>query len=104
MFLVALTALFSLGYLTYRIYIKSLYLDSGMAIATKDKKEWGWIQSLHFKDPFLQNDIRLLLRNKRSRSTLFLSLFFLAYGLMFYKDVDISNMTTSPLRYSFPCL
>lgn len=95
LFLAAIIALLGLGYLTYRIYIESLYIDSGMAIASKNKKELSWLQSLNIKDPFLQNDIRLLLRNKRSRSTLFISLFFLAYGLFFYKDVDIHDVSNS---------
>lgn len=95
LFALAVLAGLGLGYAVFHIYLKNLYLDAGMAITVKKKKEWKWIQQLNAKDPFLQNDIRLLIRNKRSRSTLFLSLFFLAYGLMFYKDIDISNMANS---------
>ena len=95
LFALAVLAGLGLGYAVFHIYLKNLYLDAGMAIASKEKKEWKLLQQLNAKDPFLQNDIRLLIRNKRSRSTLFLSLFFLAYGLMFYKDIDISNMANS---------
>ena len=95
LFSLAILAVFGLGYAVFNLYLKNLYLDAGMAIASKEKKEWKWLQRLNAKDPFLQNDIRLLVRNKRSRSTLFLSLFFLAYGLMFYKNIDISNMANS---------
>lgn len=95
LFILAMLAGLGLGYAVFHIYLKNLYLDAGMAITAKNNKEWKWVQRLNAKDPFLQNDIRLLVRNKRSRSTLFLSLFFLAYGLMFYKDIDISNMANS---------
>lgn len=95
MFSLAVLAVIGLGYVAYNIYLKNLYLDVGMAVAKENKKEWNWIQKLNTKDPFLQNDIRLLFRNKRSRSTLFLSLAFFGYGLLFFKDVDIHSLAAS---------
>lgn len=95
MFTLAVLAIIGLGYATYHIYLKNLYLDVGVAIAKENKREWNWIQKLNMKDPFLQNDIRLLFRNKRSKSTLFLSLGFLGYGLLFFKDVDVYSLSAS---------
>lgn len=102
LFSLAALAVIGIGFFTYHVYLKNLYLDAGMAVATKDRKEWHWLQKLHAKDPFLQNDVRLLLRNKRSRSTLLLSIVFLGYGLMFFKNVDITSLSasTSSLLFS----
>lgn len=95
LFSLVVLAVIGIGYFAYRIYLNNLYLDVGMAVAKENKREWHWLQKLNTKDPFLQNDIRLLIRNKRSRSTLLLSVVFLGYGLLFFKDVDIFNLATS---------
>lgn len=84
-----------LAYLAYRNYLSNLFLDSGVAIQTKNSKNWNWIENLSTKDPFLQNDIRLLVRNKRSKSTLFISLLFLCYGLMFFKDIQVFEISSA---------
>lgn len=81
-----------LGFIAYKNYLNNLYLDSGIAIPSRNHKDWKWLESLGNQDPFLQNDIRLITRNKRSRSTLLLSLLFLCYGLMFFKDINVMEV------------
>lgn len=95
LFLLPILAALGIGYASYRTYLKNLYLDVGMAISTNSTKSWKWIEGLNTKDPFLQNDIRLILRNKRSRGTLFISLLFLGYGLMFFKDIDVLSTSSA---------
>lgn len=102
MILFPILAVLGVGYASYHIYLKNLYLDVGMAISTNTTRNWKWVEGLNTKDPFLQNDIRLILRNKRSRGTLFISLIFLAYGLLFFKDVDVlsTSSAVSSLMFS----
>lgn len=95
--LLAFSALLVIVYFTYKIYLSNLYLDEGVAIKNKHTKIWGWADNLHTEDPFLQNDIRLILRNKRSRGTLFVSLVFIAYGLYFYYSMKVFNNSINPL-------
>lgn len=69
----------------YRFYFKNLSLDS--AIVTK--KEIYKYYDLNFLNrfgtlaPFLKLDLKLLTRNKRTRTVLYMSLAFLLYGLFF---------------------
>lgn len=95
LFILPILAILGIGFISYRTYLKNLYLDVGMTISRNNTKNWKWMEGLNTKDPFLQNDIRLILRNKRSRGTLFISLLFLCYGLMFFKDIDINNTSAA---------
>lgn len=93
MFLLPITIVLGLTYFAFRDYLNNLYLDAGIAIPTKRSKNWDWIEGMSTKDPFLQNDIRLILRNKRSKGTLFLSVLFLFYGLLFFKEIDVFDIS-----------
>jgi len=74
--------LFSLAfYFNWNLLKSNFYLD----IDVKKKKN---IISLDWADNFgelISNEIKLILRNKRSKNTFFISLIFLLYGLLFYK-------------------
>lgn len=65
---------------------RKFYLDDTLKEQTKsaDKKEFLWVRRFGDIAPYLQQDLKLIFRNKRPRSTGFLSLLFLAYGLFFY--------------------
>lgn len=82
-------------YLAFRMYLKNVYLDVGMSVSNTKNKNWQWLEGLNSEDPLLQNDMRLILRNKRSKGTLFMSLLFLGYGLLFFKDIDVFNTTSA---------
>ncbi len=70
----------------YRFYFKNLSLDSAVVV----KKETYKYYDLNFLNrfgklaPFLKLDIKLLTRNKRTRTVLMMSGLFLLYGLIFF--------------------
>ncbi len=86
-FLVVVVASYLLYLLVmcYRFYFKNLSLDSAVVV----KKETYKYYDLNFLNrfgklaPFLKLDLKLLTRNKRTRTVLYMSLAFLLYGLFF---------------------
>ena len=81
---IALTAI--LGVLTFRFYRNNLYLDGGLALKQKAAKteDFSWLNRFGTAGTFIKNDIRLIKRNKRARTTVVMSFFFLFYGLLFF--------------------
>jgi hypothetical protein len=65
-----------------------MYLDAGLQVAKKEAKQiqLGWLNRFGRTAIFIKNDIKLILRNKRSKMTLWISLMFLFYGLLFFTD------------------
>lgn len=68
-------------------YLKNnLYLDASL----KNKNEeigtanFSWTKKFGNIAPFLQNDLKLIWRNKRPKATIWMSLLFAAYGMVFY--------------------
>ena len=43
-----------------------------------------WLDRFGKGSTFLKNDLKLILRNKRSKTTVFMSVLFLFYGLLFF--------------------
>lgn len=72
--------------LNYGYFHQALYLDD--LVQKKEEtvylKEYTWLNRFGLMGIFLKNDLRLLFRNKRARTTLWMSLMFLAYGLLFF--------------------
>lgn len=88
-------AAFGMYLYNYRYFYKSLYLDDAIKVKTQiaDSREFTWLERFGLMGTFFKNDLRLILRNKRSRNTLWMSFFFLFYGLLIfggdtYKDND----------------
>lgn len=76
-------------------YLKSnFYLDSGLkGKATKiEATDLSWTKRFGSIAPFLQLDLKLIWRNKRPKTTVWISLLFLAYGLFFYPNDAYGNM------------
>ena len=65
---------------------KHMYLDAGLAIRQAEGKteEYAWLNRFGNLGTFLKNDIKLIRRNKRSRTTVLISVLFLFYGLFFF--------------------
>ena len=80
--------LFFLIYSAYEYFKKRMYLDGGLATKQEVAKteEYLWLNRLGNLGTFLKNDIRLIKRNKRSRTTVIMSFLFLFYGLLFFTD------------------
>jgi hypothetical protein len=71
---------------SFLYFKKNMYLDAGLAskqeIATT--QEYAFLNRFGNLGTFLKNDIRLILRNKRSKMALLGGVFFLFYGLLFF--------------------
>lgn len=79
-------ALLVLYIISFRFFKSNLYLDAGLAVKTSEGKteDYSWLNRFGTLGTFLKNDIRLIRRNKRSRTTVMISILFLFYGLLFF--------------------
>ena len=86
LFLIPVWVLAGLYLFTFKYLKKNLYLDAGLSvkqdIATTENL--SWLNQFGTVGTFLKNDIKLIKRNKRSKTTIFLSVVFLFYGLLFF--------------------
>lgn len=86
MFLLPVLATVSLYYYTFNYLKSNLYLDTGLA--TKHEivttENLNWLTKFGSLGTFLKNDIKLIKRNKRSKTTVFMSVLFLFYGFIFF--------------------
>ncbi len=83
-------------WVTYKDLKENLYLDAYMEEKQgfSGAADLSWTSRFGALAPFLQLDLKLIWRNKRTKSALWLSLAFLAYGLFFYTNpkFDGGNM------------
>jgi len=86
MAIIPVLILCSVAYSAFLYFKKRIFLDSGLSekidIATTDNM--AWLDRFGKLSTFLKNDIKLLMRNKRSKKTVFISVLFLFYGLLFF--------------------
>tara|TARA_R110002073_G_scaffold123234_1_gene266807 strand:+ start:94744 stop:96222 length:1479 start_codon:yes stop_codon:yes gene_type:complete len=63
-----------------------LFIDSAVKVKTKDAKtsDYTWTRRFGDMAPFMQLDLKLIMRNKRTKSTMFMMIIGLVYGLFFY--------------------
>lgn len=73
-------------YMTYKYLLGQLYLDVGLKkeIAVAQTENYTWLNKYGTLGSFLKNDIRMIRRNKRSKTTATMSILFLFYGLLFF--------------------
>lgn len=93
-FVVPILLVVFLYMLNFKHFRQRFYLDTGLAITSKVAKteNYEWLSRYGFVGTFLKNDIRLITRNKRSKSTVLASVLFLFYGLLFFTDtVEVYN-------------
>ena len=86
-----LIPLFILGvvyYVNYIFLMKKLYVDGSLKAKTKTASttDLTWTRRFGTIAPFLQLDLKLLWRNKRPRSSIFILIIGLLYGLFFYPN------------------
>ena len=84
----------------YRILRKKLYIDNSLKSKASEAKTSNLEWTRRFGDvaPFMQLDLRLIMRNKRSKSSLFIIIIGLLYGLFFYPQKIYLEM---PFVYVF---
>lgn len=70
------------------------YLDAGLKEKSKnaDTKEFLWTRRFGDLAPFLQQDLKLIWRNKRPKTSIYMSLLLLGYGLIFYPQESYQDM------------
>ena len=87
---VAIPVLVVMGlyYWTYNYLKGDLYLDAGLSTKNDIAKTENltWLNQFGTLGTFLKNDIKLIRRNKRSKTTVGLSVMFLFYGLIFFTN------------------
>ena len=87
-----------LYYYTFVYFKNELYLDAGLAVKGEIAKteDLTWLNQFGTLGTFLKNDIKLIKRNKRSKTTVLMSVLFLFYGLIFF-----GNPTQPQVMYIF---
>ncbi len=85
-FAVPVVLLIGLYYVTFNYFKSDLYLDAGLSSKHDIAKteDLTWLNQFGTIGTFLKNDIKLIKRNKRSKTTVGLSVMFLFYGLLFF--------------------
>jgi hypothetical protein len=86
LFLLPIIAMIGTYYFSFQYFKNNLNLDEGLAKKSDIAKteNYTWLEQFGTLGTFLKNDIRLLRRNKRSKTTLLLSVMFIFYGLLFF--------------------
>jgi hypothetical protein len=86
LFLIPVLVLIGLYQFTFKYFKNNLFLDAGLSkkedIATTENL--AWLNQFGTLGTFLKNDIKLIKRNKRSKTTIVMSVLFLFYGLIFF--------------------
>ncbi|MEP0263354.1 DUF5687 family protein [Dokdonia sp.] len=86
MAIIPILILIGVAYYAFIYFKKRLYLDAGLSkkTATATTENMEWLDRFGKLSTFLKNDLKLILRNKRSKTTVFMSVLFLFYGLLFF--------------------
>ncbi|QKJ61950.1 DUF5687 family protein [Flavobacterium sp. M31R6] len=98
-FSIPVLVMLGLYYWTYTYLKGDLYLDAGLTVKNDVAKteQLTWLNQFGTLGTFLKNDIKLIKRNKRSKTTVGLSIMFLFYGLIFFN----SNSHQPPVMQIF---
>lgn len=72
----------------FKILRENLYIDNSLRTTIKEvnTSDLEWTESFGDVAPFMQLDLKLLWRNKRPRSSIFILIIGLLYGLFFYPN------------------
>ncbi len=78
--------LIGLYFISTSYFRKNMYLDAGLATrnAVAKTEDYTWLNRFGNLGTFLKNDIKLIRRNKRSKTAVIMSFLFLFYGLLFF--------------------
>ena len=86
LFLIPILVLIGLYQFTFKYFKNNLFLDAGLSKKEDVAKTENlvWLNQFGTLGTFLKNDIKLIRRNKRSKTTIVMSVIFLFYGLIFF--------------------
>jgi hypothetical protein len=87
-------------YVNFRLLLSQLYIDKSLQSKHTEvaATDLSWTDRFGASAPFLQLDLRMLWRNKRPRSSVFIVMIGLFYGLIFYPNPTYQSM---PSLYVF---
>ncbi len=87
-FLIPIVLAIAAYYFAFNYFKSNLNLDEGLATKNDIAKteNYAFLDQFGTLGTFLKNDIRLLRRNKRSKTTLIMSFLFIFYGLLFFTN------------------
>ena len=87
-FVIPIMVLIGLYCYTFEYFKNDLYLDAGLSRKQDIAKteDLTWLNQFGTIGTFLKNDIKLIKRNKRSKTTVIMSVMFLFYGLLFFTN------------------
>ena len=100
-FIIILIVLLIVLYLfNFKLLKQKLFLDRGLKTKIKEVQtsNLDWTRNFGDVAPFMQLDLKLLWRNKRTRSSLWMLIMGLLYGFMFYPDQKYAE---TPWMYAF---
>lgn len=82
-------------WLTFKDVKANLYLDAYLDSKQKtyQASDLSWTNRFGDLAPFLQLDLKLLWRNKRAKTAVYMSFGFLLYGLLFYTNPEYEDST-----------
>ena len=80
-----------LYFYVFKYFKNGLYIDTGLKKKTDEAKmeDFSWLDRFGKTAVFLKNDIRLIKRSKRARSTVYMGIGILFYGFIFYFQEDL---------------
>lgn len=86
--LVPLVITVLLYFLNYKQLRDKVYLDAAVSQKVKEatSTDLSWADKLGDVAPFIKNDIRLIWRNKRTKTVFLMSFLFLFYGMIFFSN------------------
>ncbi len=92
-----------LYFYVFKYFKNGLYIDLGLKKKAEEAKteDLSWLNRFGKTAVFLKNDLRLIKRSKRARSTVFAGIFFLFYGFIFYFAGDVYGTTGTFFGYMF---
>ena len=87
----------------FKFFNNSLYIDKGIQTKIKEAKQsdYNWLDRFGKTAIFIKNDLRLLKRSKRARSTVYAGLGFLFYAFLIFPSEEILGPAFSFFGYLF---
>lgn len=81
-------------WLNFKYLRNRIFLDASLKTKSKEAKtsDLAWTKRFGDMGPFLQLDLKMIWRNKRTKAQVFISLLFVFYGLIFYTQEIYANM------------
>ncbi|MGB3150842.1 MAG: DUF5687 family protein [Maribacter sp.] len=81
-------------YANYKFLRNKIYLDASLKTMAKkaNTSDLAWTKRFGELGTFLQLDLKMIWRNKRTKSQVFISLLFVFYGLIFYTQDIYADM------------